>query len=97
MNPMRMVKPRNRRQVYCSKQMDILFVYSCLRFYGGDKMLSRLNNHKLKLKWSKISEVYLGFMFTSVLNAAETPTPSPRLWAHMRGCYWSAKIDDISL
>ncbi len=23
--------------------------------------------------------------------------PSPRIWAHIRGRYWSAKIDDISL
>jgi hypothetical protein len=29
---------------------------------------------------------------------AETPQlpPSPRIWAHIRGRYWSAKIDDIS-
>ncbi len=25
------------------------------------------------------------------------PPPSPRIWAHIRGRYWSAKIDDISL
>jgi hypothetical protein len=24
-------------------------------------------------------------------------TPLPRIWAHIRGRYWSAKIDDISL
>jgi hypothetical protein len=23
--------------------------------------------------------------------------PPPRIWAHIRGHYWSAKIDDISL
>jgi hypothetical protein len=23
--------------------------------------------------------------------------PPPRIWAHIRGRYWSAKIDDISL
>jgi hypothetical protein len=23
--------------------------------------------------------------------------PTPRIWAHIRGRYWSAKIDDISL
>jgi hypothetical protein len=26
-----------------------------------------------------------------------TPPPSPRIWAHIRERYWSAKIDDISL
>ncbi len=25
------------------------------------------------------------------------PRPPPRIWAHIRGRYWSAKIDDISL
>ncbi len=29
---------------------------------------------------------------------ATLPPPSPRIWAHhIRGRYWSAKIDDISL
>jgi hypothetical protein len=23
--------------------------------------------------------------------------PSPRIWAHIRGRYWPAKIDDISM
>jgi hypothetical protein len=32
-------------------------------------------------------------------SLAETPqpSPSPRIWSHIRGRYWSAKIDDISL
>ncbi len=32
-------------------------------------------------------------------SLAETPQlhPSPRIWAYIRGRYWSAKIDDISL
>ena len=32
-------------------------------------------------------------------SLAETPQlpPSPRMWAHIRGRYWSIKIDDISL
>ncbi len=25
------------------------------------------------------------------------PRPPPRIWAHIRECYWSAKIDNISL
>jgi hypothetical protein len=27
----------------------------------------------------------------------KTPHPPPRIWAHIRGRNWSAKIDDISL
>jgi hypothetical protein len=40
-------------------------------------MLIRLNNHKLKLKWSKISEVYLGFMCTYVLGDSAPPLTPP--------------------
>jgi hypothetical protein len=40
-------------------------------------------------------------MCTAVLivrDPAHPPPPaSPRFWAHIRGRYWSAKIDDISL
>jgi hypothetical protein len=33
-----------------------------------------------------------------LLRTAETPQlpTSPRIWAHKRGRYWSAKVDDIS-
>ncbi len=39
-----------------------------------------------------------GLHVHSCTHLAETPQPpSPRNWAHIRGRYWSAKIDDISL
>ncbi len=43
-----------------------------------------------------------GLMCTAVLigwdpATSPPPHPSPRIWAHIRGRYWSAKIDDISL
>ncbi len=31
------------------------------------------------------------------LRPPNSPSPSPRIWAHKRGRYWSAKLDDISL
>ena len=34
---------------------------------------------------------------THWLRTRNSTTPSPRIWAHIRGRYWSAKIDDISL
>ncbi len=38
------------------------------------------------------------FFGLHVHSKAETPqTPPPRIWAQIRGRYWSAKIDDISL
>ncbi len=42
--------------------------------------------------------VFSGFLFAQLYSFAETPhPPPPRIWAHIRGGYWSAKIDDISL
>jgi hypothetical protein len=46
------------------------------------------------------STVYLGSMCTAVLigiDPATPPPPSSRIWAHIRGLYLTAKIDDISL
>jgi hypothetical protein len=41
---------------------------------------------------------YLGscVQLYSLAEAPQLP-PSPCIWAHIRGLYWSAKIDDISL
>jgi hypothetical protein len=49
--------------------------------------------------WSWISKVYLGSMCTAVLIDRDRATPllPPCIWAHIRGRYWSAKIDDIPL
>ncbi len=37
--------------------------------------------------------------FGLLYSLAETPQlpPSPRIWAHIQGLYWSAKSDDISM
>jgi hypothetical protein len=34
-------------------------------------------------------------MCTAVLETFQ-PSPSPRIWAHIRWRYWSSKVDDIS-
>jgi hypothetical protein len=34
---------------------------------------------------------------THWLRHRNPPPPFPRIWTHIRGRYWSAKIDDISL
>jgi hypothetical protein len=36
-------------------------------------------------------------MFNMELDLKSKSPPPPRIWAHIRGRYWSAKIDDISL
>jgi hypothetical protein len=39
-----------------------------------------------------------GLMCTAVLIGWDPATPPyPRIWARIRGCNWSAKIDEISL
>ncbi len=40
--------------------------------------------------WAPCAQLY---------SLAETPQPLPshRIWSHIRGRYWSAKIDNISL
>ncbi len=36
------------------------------------------------------------WLCTTVLMGWDPATPPPRIWTHIRGRYWSAKIDDIS-
>jgi hypothetical protein len=39
-----------------------------------------------------------GLLCTAVLIGCDPATsPLPRVWAHIRGRYWSTQIDDISL
>jgi hypothetical protein len=40
---------------------------------------------------------FWGSMCTAVLIGPAIPPISPRIWAHIQGRYWSAKIDEISL
>ncbi len=41
-----------------------------------------------KFIWAPCEQLY---------SLAETPPSPSRIWAHIRGRYWSAKVDDISL
>jgi hypothetical protein len=57
--------------------------------------------HRLTMELD-LQSFYMGSMCTAVpvlnVQKAETPKPPhPRIWAHIRGRYWSAKIDNISL
>ncbi len=54
--------------------------------------------HRLNMELALLS--LFGLLCTAVLIGWDTTTPSPpspRIWAHIRERYWSAKIDDISL
>jgi hypothetical protein len=44
-----------------------------------------------KFIWALCAQLY------SLAETPQLPPLSPRLWTHLRGRYWSAKIDDISL
>ncbi len=57
-------------------------------------VLNRRLNMELDLQkfiWAPCAQLY------SSAETPQLPPPSPRIWAHIRGRYWSAKIDDISL
>ncbi len=44
-----------------------------------------------KFIWAPSAQLY------SLAETPQPPPPPPRIWARIRGRYWSAKIDDISL
>ncbi len=50
--------------------------------------------HKLNLE---LDPSLFGRTAAHMYSLAETPPPPPQIWAHIRGGYWSAKINDISL
>ncbi len=61
-------------------------------------MMEKLaQDHRLNMELDLQS--LFGLLWTAVFIGWETLPlpPSPRIWAHIRGRYWSAKIDDISL
>jgi hypothetical protein len=50
------------------------------------------------VKYGVISPKFIWASCALLYSLAETPPPPPpRIWAHIRGRYWPAKIDDISL
>jgi hypothetical protein len=62
--------------------MILLYSHLCHRVGG----IFNLQYHRLNMELDLQS-----------LSLVETPQPHLRIWAHLRGRYWSAKIDDISL
>jgi hypothetical protein len=67
-------------------------------------LLRKCGFHSLFLSYSfrfseyggYISKVIYGLLVNSCTHWL-IPRKLPRIWAHRRGCFWSAKIDDISL
>jgi hypothetical protein len=55
----------------------------------------RLN---MELELQSLCGLHVHLCTAVLIGLAETaPQPSPRIWALIRGRYWAAKIDDISL
>ncbi len=53
--------------------------------------------HRLNVELDLQSLFGLHVHCAQLYSLAETPQLPPHIWAHIQGCYWSAKIDDISL
>jgi hypothetical protein len=54
------------------------------------------SQHRLNMELDLQSTVYLGSMCAQLIGSDPAPLPH-RIWTHIRGRCWSAKIDDISL
>ncbi len=65
---------------------------------GGFLLLFEGFYHRFNVELDLQSKGLLGLHVHSC-TLAETPQPPPllRIWTHIRGRYWSAKIDDLSL
>jgi hypothetical protein len=63
--------------------------------WDSNRTCEYTGTHRLIMKLDLQS--LFGPLCTAVLMVAETPQlpTSPRIWAHLRGRYWSAKRDDI--
>jgi hypothetical protein len=62
---------------------------------GGNTKRLFATNHKLNMELDLQS--LFGLNVHSSTHWLRPRNPPPRIWAHMRERYWSAKIDDISL
>jgi hypothetical protein len=61
--------------------------------------LSIVFMHMLNMELDLQNLFWLRVLYRGLYSMAETPQlpPSPHIWTHIRGRYWSAKIDDIYL
>ncbi len=85
--------------------MSVLSIYKVLKLLDlhYETWERVVKNYWLHLHTVKITayhwlnmELDLQTPYAQLYALAETPN-LPRIWAHIRGSYWSAKIDDISL
>jgi hypothetical protein len=80
-----------------------LYIYEVLSPWNKNKgkiprFFVFVGNCVLRLNLELDLKIYLGSCVLRY-SLAETPRlpPSLHIWAHIRGRYWSAKTDDISL
>jgi hypothetical protein len=72
---------------------SIYNVFSCL-YENSYKCLQAIQ-HRLNMELDLQS--LFGLPCAAVLISYKTQHPPPRIWAHIRGRYWSAEIDNIFL
>jgi hypothetical protein len=72
-----------------------------LKFYWSEDSYCHRPSMELDLQsWFGLHVILcMHTLHSCIYSLAETPQlpPTPCVWAHLRGRYWSAKIDDISL
>ncbi len=94
---------RYPKQMPCTRMIFLLDGFQGGRLGCGRskfiKVWGKVLFHRLNMELDLQCLFGLHVYTVQMCSLAETPHPPPlpRIWAHIRGRYWSAKIDDISL
>jgi hypothetical protein len=94
--------PLNCLEAICNGSCECLIVYSK---YATSHAIVNINakthakdsNHRLNMELDIQSLFGLHVDSCTHWLRPRNPTPTLHIWVHIRGRYWSAKIDDISL
>jgi hypothetical protein len=88
------------RAILCTFQISVDFYYVPVGGRGGGRggafftLLRRLN---MEFDLQTLFGLHVHSCTELTTHWLRPRNPPPRIWAHIRGRYWSAKIDDISL
>ncbi len=69
--------------------------YSKLHNNWDNRVQNYMYEKSFSLSYEEVQILQFPSLFSSKYTFSQLNSP-PRIWAHVRGRYWSAKIDDIS-